>query len=80
MIEKENWDNIFHREINKKDKRKLTDNKLKEESDNIKMSNKKEDSNNMKEIKNINLEDLNCQWTHEISKRPYKNKRKTNLR
>lgn len=51
MIEKENWDNIFHREINKKDKRKLTDNKLKEESDNIKMSNKKEDSNNMKEIK-----------------------------
>lgn len=51
MIEKEKWDKIFHRETNKKDKSKLTDNKLKEESDNIKMNNKEEDNINMKEIK-----------------------------
>ena len=50
-IDKEKLDNIFHKEMNKKDKKMLIEIKLKDVLNSMKLNKNEEDNNNMKEIK-----------------------------
>lgn len=61
MIDKEKSDNTFHKEMNKRDKDKSIEKKLKEGLDSMKHSKKEEGNNNLKEIKHSKENYLNKQ-------------------